>query len=203
MSLIHLKRPRHNTHTKEMRKISARYERVRKMTVFAMLGTLMFISKIVMEFLPNLHLLGALTMIYTLVYRKQALVPIYIYVFLNGLYAGFNLWWMPYCYLWTVLWGITMLLPKNMSTKIAVPVYMTICAFHGLCFGALYAPFQALAFGLDVKGMIAWIVAGFPFDIIHAVGNFVTGTLIVPLATVLNKLERKYSHTSALFNNDK
>ena len=33
---------------------------VRDMAVFAMLGTLMFCSKILMEFLPNVHLLGAL-----------------------------------------------------------------------------------------------------------------------------------------------
>ena len=76
---------------------TASIERTRKMVVFAMLGTLMFVSKIAMEFLPNVHLLGALTMVYTIVYRKQALIPIYVYVFLNGLYAGFNLWWVPQC----------------------------------------------------------------------------------------------------------
>ena len=178
-------------------------ERIRKMVVFAMLGTLMFVSKIVMEFLPNIHLLGALTMIYTIVYRKQALIPIYVYVFLNGLYSGFNLWWVPYCYVWTVLWAITMLLPKKMSVKIAIPVYMIVCGFHGLIFGALYAPFQALAFGLDLNGMLLWIISGFPFDVMHAFGNLVAGILIVPLAKILDKLERKYSHNPPLFKNDK
>ena len=56
-----------------------------------MLGTIMFCSKIIMELLPNIHLLGMLTMTYTLVFRKKALLPIYIYVILNGLYAGFNI----------------------------------------------------------------------------------------------------------------
>ena len=72
-----------------------------------MLGTIMFVSKIVMEALPNIHLLGTLTMTYTVVYRKKALIPLYVYVFLNGLYAGFSLWWVPYLYIWTILWGIT------------------------------------------------------------------------------------------------
>ena len=168
------------------------------MVVFAMLGTLMFVSKIAMEFLPNVHLLGALTMVYTIVYRKQALIPIYVYVFLNGLYAGFNLWWVPHCYLWTILWAITMLLPKKMSTKVAIPVYMIVCALHGLAYGTLYAPFQAVAFGLDFKGMIAWIVAGFPFDVVHAIGNLVASTLIVPLAAVLSKLEGRPSNNKLL-----
>ena len=101
------------------------------MVVFAMLGSLMFVSKLVMEFLPNIHLLGALTMTYTLVYRSRALIPIYIHVFLTGLYAGFGVWWVPYLYIWTILWGITMLLPRKMPPKVAGVVYMAICALHG------------------------------------------------------------------------
>ena len=81
-----------------------------------------------------------------------------------------------------------MLLPKNMSKKTAVPVYAFVCALHGLFFGTLYAPAQALMFHLDFKAMIAWIIAGLPFDAIHAVGNLASGLLIVPLAEVLKKI---------------
>ena len=108
------------------------------MAVFAMLGAIMFVSKLVMEFLPNIHLIGALTMVYTIVYRAKALIPIYIFVFLTGLYGGFSLWWVPYLYVWTVLWAVTMLLPRKMPNKIAIPVYMVVCALHGLLFGVLY-----------------------------------------------------------------
>ena len=44
--------------------------------VFAMLGTIMFCSKVIMQFLPNIHLLGMLTMVYNLVFRVRALIPI-------------------------------------------------------------------------------------------------------------------------------
>ncbi len=84
-----------------------------------MLGTLMFVSKLIMELFPNVHLLGMLTVLYTVVFRKKALIPIYIYVLLNGVYAGFSMWWIPYLYLWAILWGMTMLLPKNMTGGIA------------------------------------------------------------------------------------
>ena len=60
----------------------------RETAVYAMLGALMFCSKIIMEILPNIHLLGMLTMTYTIVFRKKALIPVYIYVLINGLYAG-------------------------------------------------------------------------------------------------------------------
>ena len=144
-----------------------------------------------MEALPNVHLLGVLTMAYTLTYRKKALIPIYIYVMLNGLLSGFNFWWLPYTYIWTILWGITMLLPTNMPRKVSIFVYSVICSLHGFAYGTLYAPAQALMFGLDFEGMVAWIIAGFPFDIIHGISNLAFGFLIVPLYEILKKLTYK------------
>ena len=160
------------------------------MIIFSMLGAIMFCSKLLMDALPNIHLIGALTMTYTLVYRKKALYPIYIFAILTGLYGGFGLWWVPYLYIWTILWGITMLLPKKLEDKFGAIIYPIVCALHGLAYGTLYAPAQAILFGLDFEGMIAWIVAGFPFDIIHAVGNLVAGLLIIPLVKLLRKLEK-------------
>lgn len=162
------------------------------MVVFAMLGTLMFCSKIIMELLPNIHLLGMFTMVFTIVFRKKALVPIYVYVLLNGLYSGFNMWWIPYLYIWTILWGVTMLLPKNMSKKVACVVYPIVCGLHGLAFGILYAPSQALLFGLNFEQTIAWIVAGLPWDMLQGIGNFCTGTLIFTLANLLKKITLNY-----------
>ena len=156
-----------------------------------MLGSIMFCSKVIMEAIPNVHLLGMFTIAFTLVYRKRALVPIYVYVILNGLYAGFNMWWIPYLYIWTILWGITMLLPKKMSPRVGFFVYATVCALHGLAFGALYAPAQAVMFGFGFEQTVAWIVAGLPFDMIHAVGNLVAGLLIVPLKELLIRLSKQ------------
>jgi energy-coupling factor transport system substrate-specific component len=81
-----------------------------------------------------------------------------------------------------------MLLPKNMPKKIAIVVYPLVCGLHGLLFGTLYAPAQALLFGLDFKGMISWIIAGLPWDAVHAAGNIVAGFLIIPLSELLRKL---------------
>lgn len=90
---------------------------VREMAVFGMLGAVMYASKFLMELAPNIHLLGVFTIAFTVVYRRKALYPIYVYVFLNGIFSGFASWWIPYLYLWTVLWGAVMLLPKNMPPK--------------------------------------------------------------------------------------
>ncbi len=174
---------KHSSIKKTPRRIS-----VRETCVFAMLATIMFVSKIIMEALPNIHLLGMLTMAYTIAFRRKALIPIYVYVIINGIYAGFATWWVPYLYVWGVLWGITMLLPKKMPKAVAAVVYPVVCALFGLAFGTVYAPGQALLYGFDLKQTLAWIAAGFYFDVLHCFGNLAAGLLILPLSELLRKL---------------
>lgn len=169
--------------------------KTREMTVFAMLGAAMYASKMIMEFAPNIHLLGVFTIAFTIVYRKKALYPIYVYVLLLGMLNGFVTWWIPHMYVWTVLWAVTMLLPKKLPRRLAPIIYMIVCACHGFLYGVLYAPSQAILYGLSFDGMIAWIGAGLPWDAIHGVSNFFCGILIVPIASVLKYVE---NHSSAM-----
>ncbi len=155
-----------------------------------MLGTVMFLGDFLMEMFPNIHFVGVLTAIYTMVYRKKALIPLYIYVFMNGLYAGFSLWWIPYLYIWTILWGMAMLIPRKLNVSLTALLCTLISGLHGFAFGTLYAPAQAIMFGLDMKGMLAWIAAGIPFDLIHGISNLAASVIIVPLVTLLCRLEK-------------
>ena len=144
--------------------------------VFGMLGALMYASKALMNALPNIHLIGVFIVAVTLVYRARALYPIYVFVILTGLFEGFGLWWIPYLYIWTILWAAVMLLPKG--CRIIFPVIL--CALHGLLYGMLYAPAQAILFGLSFRGTLAWIASGFPFDCIHGLSNLLCGSLLIP-----------------------
>lgn len=163
---------------------------VRETAIFGMLGAVMYASKILLEVFPNVHLLGVFTIAFTLQYRRKALYPIYIYVLLLGLFSGFPAWWIPHLYLWTVLWGAAMLFPQNLSARWKPLAYMSLCAAHGFLYGTLYAPAQALLFGLTLQGTIAWILAGLPFDILHGISNFFAGILILPIASALRTAER-------------
>ncbi len=163
---------------------------IREIVTFGMLGALMFASKKLMELLPNIHLLGTIIIALTVTYRKKALYPIYTYVLIDGFFSGFATWWLPYLYIWTVLWGAAMILPRNIPAKAAPIVYMVVCALHGFCFGLLYAPAQAIIFHLSFDGMIAWIIKGLPFDITHGVSNFFCGVLIVPMIKLLRNAEK-------------
>jgi len=166
---------------------------IRETAVFGMLGALMYASKIITEALPNIHLLGMFVVAFTLVYRRKALYPIYTFVLLTGCFAGFAAWWTPYLYIWTVLWGATMLLPRDLPPRAAPFVYMAVCAAHGFLYGTLYAPAQALLYGLGFRETVAWIVAGLPFDLIHGVSNFFVGSLILPVAKALRRAGRGHS----------
>lgn len=163
---------------------------IRELAVFGMLGSVMYASKIIMELFPNVHLIGVFTVAFTIVYRKKALYPIYTYVILNGIFCGFAAWWIPYLYVWAVLWGAVMLLPRHIPKKVRPLVYMAVCAAHGFLFGILYAPAQAILYGFSFSKMIAWIVAGLPFDCIHGISNFFCGILILPMIFALRLAEK-------------
>lgn len=87
---------------------------------------------------------------------------------------------------------MTMLLPRNMPKKWAAIVYPLVCSLHGMAFGTLYAPLQALMYGYNLEGMITWIIAGLPWDVVQAVGNLAAGTLILPLSELLRRLNVKF-----------
>ena len=90
---------------------------LRHLLIFAMLGTIQFVSKQALEFLPNVELVSTLTMVYTLVYRKRGLIPVLVFILMEGLLWGFSVWWFPYLYLWPILWAVTMALPKLMPVQ--------------------------------------------------------------------------------------
>lgn len=168
-----------------------RWLTVREMTVFSMLGALLFCSKLLMEWAPNIHFVALFIITFTLVYRAKALIPVYLFVLLTGVYGGFNVWWIPYLYIWLPVWGITMLLPRRMPKGVAVAAYMLLGGLHGLAYGTLYAPAQALFFKMDFQMTLAWIISGLPFDFLHAAGNLAACTLVLPLTTLLQRLEKQ------------
>ena len=164
---------------------------IREICIFGLLGALMYASKAIMAMIPNVHLVGVFIVAVTAVYRKKALYPIYVFVLLSGMLDGFGTWWFSYLYIWLPLWGAVMLLPKKLNTTVQTVLYMCVCSIHGFLYGIMYAPFQALIFGLNFEGTVAWIAAGIPYDIIHGTSNFFCGLLIMPIIHILKRIERK------------
>ena len=165
--------------------------KLKDVALLSLLAALMCVGDFVMEWLPNVHFVGVLIVITTVVYRKYALLPIYVYVLIQGLVGGFSPWWIAYLYIWAALWGGIMLIPQKLPEKVKYILYVVVCALHGFLFGVLYAPVQALFFGLDFKGMFAWIAAGLYFDMLHGMGNLALGTLLIyPMIKILKYTDK-------------
>ena len=162
----------------------------RDIAVFSVWSAMMFLARQGMQGLPNVHPLGILIAVQALVYGRRALIPLYGYILLEGVFAGFSLWWMPYLYIWLPLWAAFVLFRRvRLSEKIKVPLFMLVCGLHGLSFGLLYAPAQALMFGFSFRMTVAWVIAGLPFDIVHAIANAAIGSLILPLFYLVKRIE--------------
>ena len=149
--------------------------------VFTLLGTLLYVLKLVMEPFPNIHLTTMLIMVFTIAFGIKALFPIYIFVAISGIQAvasGTILWWPAYTYIWLFPFIITLLVPKKLNKKFLI----------------LYSPMQALLFGMNFKATVSWIISGIPFDLIHGVSNIVVGSIVYPLSQVLSKVYNKYNN---------
>lgn len=164
---------------------------VKEIALFAMLGALTFGAQVVMEPFPNVHLTGMFVVLFTRLFRKKALIPMYLYVFLIGVRWGFGISWIPYLYIWLFLWAGAMLVPRNGKRRLTAGLYCLVGGVFGLLFGTLYAPAQAFLFGLGFRETLLWIASGFPWDIVHAIANAVFCTLVLPLSDVLEKVLKR------------
>jgi energy-coupling factor transport system substrate-specific component len=174
-----------------MKKQGAGLVHLEELIIFALFGAMMFLSAQI-DVIPNCHPLAMFIIVLTVIYRVKALVPIYLYVFLEGLLGGFSLWWIPYLYVWTVLWAITMLIPKKIPESVAAVIICIIAGLHGIAFGVLYAPFQCyVIYDGDWAMTLTWLIHGALFDTVHCVSNVTASILAVPMIRIICKLSKR------------
>lgn len=167
------------------------HSRIRALVIYAMWGALMFGSTFFLKGLPNIHLLALFIIVTTRVYRFGALIPLYVYVFLEGVVQGFHPWWIPYLYVWTALWAVTMLLPRKLPDRVAVVCYVALGLLHGLFFEVLWVPFYVTFEGLTFRLALVRLLYGVGFSITHGVGNAVSCVLCLPLIRLVERLEKQ------------
>ena len=154
-----------------------------QIALFGMLGALTFGAKVAMSGLYNIEPVSLMVMLFAVVFGWKCLYPIYLYVLLEILLYGINLWNINYLYIWTVLAIIAILCRKNQS----VWFWAAVAGIFGLLFGALCSIPYFLVGGW-AAGFSYW-VAGIPFDLIHCASNAIlTALLLMPLYKLCCKL---------------
>ena len=154
-----------------------------ELVLFAILGAMTFALKVAMMGLPNIEPVSLMVMLFAVIFGKKAIYPTYIYILLEFMLYGLNLWSINYLYIWAVL----LLLAWFMRESRSPLSWALLSGGYGLAFGALCTPVYMIVGGL--KYGIAWWISGIPFDFLHGAGNFVIAlVLFMPLRNAMEHI---------------
>lgn len=157
----------------------------------AMFAALLTISQLLLAGLPNVELVSLLVLVWTRAFGRHALPGIAVFAVLQGILYGFSIWWLPYLYVWFILWGIVMLIPRR---DVAYPLralgWGALSGAYGFAFGALSGIPWLITGG--PRTFAAYVAAGIPFDVSHAIGNAVFALALAPwLIDTLTRLRAR------------
>lgn len=159
---------------------------IKTMTRVALLSAALYVSKVALEFLPNVELVSFLTIIYTLVFGAEAFLIVTVFNMFELIQWGFGVWWVSYLYVWPLLCLITLLLRKLIGEEFML--WAIVSGLFGLIFGALFA---VAYLPVDSGYALAYWISGLPFDVWHGVCNFIIMLLIGrPVYRALRKIKR-------------
>ena len=158
---------------------------VRKITRIALLSAILYVSKVALEFLPNVELVSLLTVLYTLVFGKEAFLIVTVFNLFELIQWGFGTWWVSYLYVWPLLVLITLLLKRVIKEEFLI--WSVVSGLCGLIFGSLFA---IVYLPVDPAYALAYWISGLPWDVWHGVCNFVLMLVIgKPLYLRLKKIK--------------
>ena len=141
----------------------------------SLICALMFICKEAMNALPNIHPVMLFIILTGIVYGWKALLPVFGFSLLEIAVFGLGMWSIVYLYIWPLALCLVMAFRNNRSAL----VWSVLAAAFGLCFGMLSAIPYIFVSGF--KGAAAYWIAGIPFDLLHAAGNFVITLVLYPV----------------------
>ena len=154
-----------------------------EVALFGILGGMTFAAKMVMAAFANIEPVSLMVMLFAVTFGRKALYPIYVYVLLEFVLYGVNLWSVNYLYIWLIPAAAAWLL-RGMRHPLG---WALLAGAFGLLFGLLCAPVYVLTGGWAFG--VSWWISGIPYDLAHCAGNFVLAlALFAPLRKLLNRL---------------
>ncbi len=157
--------------------------------LMAMMGVVMVVSKEALAFLPNIELVSLLVILFTVTFTWRVVGALAVFLLLQGLLYGFGLWWFMYLYIWPLLALLAWLFRWMKHAW----QWAILSGLFGLAFGTLCS---LVYLSQGFSWMLSWIISGFPFDVTHAIGNFIAALLLyLPLRKALEALKRQMKLT--------
>lgn len=156
-----------------------------EVALFGILGGMTFAAKMVMAAFANIEPVSLMVMLFAVTFGRKAAFPIYVYVLLEFVTFGLQLWSVNYLYTWALL-AVAAWLCRGVTNPLG---WAILSSMFGLLFGTLCTPIYVVSGGWAYG--VSWWISGIPFDIAHCVGNFAIAlVLFVPLRKVLERLYR-------------
>lgn len=160
---------------------------IREIALFGVLGALTFAAKLVMSGLPNIEPVSLMVMLFAVTFGRKCIYPIYVYVAMEILVYGLNIWNVYYLYVWAGL-AVAAYLMRGSREPLA---WAILSAVFGLAFGALCGITDIFVLGGIAPAVAKW-ASGIMFDVIHCVANFVIALLLFqPMRELMEKLYKR------------
>lgn len=156
---------------------------IREIAYLGICLAILEVSKLALDFLPNVELVTLLFIVYTIFFGKKTLFVAAGFIVIECLLKGINVWSLMYLYIWPAL--ILMVYFAN-KLKAGHMFYCLLSGFYGLFFGLFCFIPYLITGGLHTA--IAWWISGIPYDIIHCISNFLICLFLFrPLCAVMKK----------------
>ena len=156
---------------------------IKDITIMALMVAIIEVCKFAMANIPNVELTSFWIIMFTLYFGKRIIYVIPTFIIIEGTMFGFGLWWIMYLYLWPLLALVTWFFRKNNSAW----SWAVIAGLFGLFFGLLGSIPYIVTSGPYVA--FTWWIQGIPWDITHAVANFVLMLVLYrPIRQIMNRV---------------
>ncbi|MDM5156826.1 ECF transporter S component [Bacillus sp. DX1.1] len=165
---------------------------VRSIVLVAMLASLTVAGRLIFAFIPNVQPMTAIIIIISLIMgRKYGIIIAILSMILSNLVLGMGWWTISQIIGYSIIALLTGSIMRSLFERIPHIVMSLYAACMGLLYGFIMALWQAPIYGF--KYFWAYWLAGIPFDIYHAGGNFGFYFVLAPvLIPLLNKRLEKY-----------
>ncbi|KMQ32193.1 ECF transporter S component [Bacillus cereus] len=169
---------------------------IKSIVLVAMFASLTVTGRIVFSFIPNVQPMTVIIIIIVLVMGvKYGILISVLSMVLSNLILGMGIWTIPQIIGYVVITLVTGIIIRPIFVRIPHIAMSIYAAFTGLLYGFILALWQAPFYGL--KYFWLYWLAGIPFDIYHAIGNFIFYTALAPIFIhLIHKLLKKYYNLS-------
>ena len=156
--------------------------------MIAMLSSLSFVGRMMFTFLPNVQPMTVVILIVTMYLGTyDGWMVAIVSILISNLYLGMGVWTLAQIVSFSVLVLIVHICKK---VNLSIRYYPIVSLFMGLAYGFVISLVQAPFFGL-VSFFPYWI-SGLPYDLNHAVGNYLFFIILhPPLSRILKNQKKK------------